>query len=263
MEINTYSELEKSLFQIRNEFDESTTSIKNIIEKPIDLFLSWIQLIKTVALNTDDERYILEVLTSAFRKIISSYILLESGFIRESVITIRNYIELMLIAIDITYNQSSLEEWEKSDKDDLLMNSREDWYFKKAKICQRIKENKENIYPEYARNLAIGKDEENGRSLCREWNIISNIAGHEHASSQIRQLLQIPGQFSILERANSQTCQSIFENYRLFLVDIITLLIRIPKYRDKILTDMTILGKANSLSQEYDELINEILTNKL
>jgi hypothetical protein len=262
VEINNFAELEKSLLNMRTEFNSSINSVKYIIEKPINLFFDWMELLKTIAVNTDDESYVLEVLTAAFRRIISSYILLESGFIRESVITIRNYIELMLIAIDITYNQSSLEEWKKSDKDQLFVNSREDWYFKKAKICTRIKENKENIYPEYARNLALGKEKGKGRSLCREWNIISNIAGHEHASSQIRQLLKTPGRFSILERATVQTCQSVFENYRLFLLDVISLLIRIPKYRDKISSDNTILEKANSLSHKYAKLINEILLDK-
>ncbi len=261
-EINNFAELEKSLLNMRTEFSSSINSAKYIIEKPINLFFDWMKLIKTIAVNTDNESYVLEVLTAAFRRIISSYVLLENGFIRESVITIRNYIELMLIAIDITYNQASLEEWKKSDKDELLINYREDWYFKKARICTRIQKNKENIYPEYARNLAVGKGKGEGRSLCREWNTISNIAGHEHASSQIRQLLKTPGRFSILERVTVQTCQSVFANYRLFLVDVISLLIRIPKYRDKISSDNTILEEANSLSNKYEELINEILLEK-
>jgi hypothetical protein len=109
-----------------------------IIEKPIDLFFDWMGLIKTVAVDTDDEVYVLEVLTAAYRRIISSYILLESGFVRESIITVRNYIELMLIAIDITYNRLSLEEWRKSDKTELIVDSRDNWYFKKANICARI-----------------------------------------------------------------------------------------------------------------------------
>ncbi len=261
MEINNFSELEKSLLNMRTEFNSSIKPVKCTIEKPINLFFNWMRLIKTIAVDTDDESFILEVLAAAFRRIMSSYILLESGFTRESLITIRNYIELILIAIDITYNQSSLEKWKKSDKGELLINSREDWYFKKAKICTRIKENKENIYPEYARNLALGKENRKGRSLCREWNIISNMAGHEHTSCQIRQLLKRPGHFSILERANVLTCQSIFENYRLFLLDIISLLIRIPKYRDKIINDSSILGEANRLSHDYDELVGETLSD--
>jgi hypothetical protein len=261
MAISNFAEIEKTLLKMRTEFNSSINSEKYIIEKPINLFFDWMELIKTVAVNTDDERYVLEVLTAAFRRIISSYILLESGFIRESAMPVRNYIELMLIAIDITYNQSSLEEWKKSTKDELFLDSREDWHFKKAKICARIKENKENIYPEYARILAVGKGKEEGRSLCREWNIISNISGHEHASSQIRQHLKKPGRFSILERATVQTSQGIFKNYRLFLIDIISLLMRIPKYREKISSDNTLLEKANSLSREYDALINEILSD--
>jgi len=262
MSISNFAELEKSMLDMRAEFSSSTHSVKYIIEKPTNLFFGWMGLIKTVAFRTDDERYILEVLSAAFRKIMSSYTLLESGFIRESIITTRNYIELMLIAIDITYNPSSLEEWKKSDKDGLLVDYRESWYFKKTKICTRIKENKENYYPEAFRNIAVGKEKGGGRSLCNEWNIISNIAGHEHASSQIRQLLKIPGRFSILERANVQTCQSVFQNYRLFLLDIISLLIRIPKYRDRMISDKKTLEKANILSHEYGELVNETLLDK-
>lgn len=262
METHSFSELEQSLFTMRSEFNKSINSVKYIIEKPINLLFSWLEVIKSVAVNTDDESYILEVLATAFKRIISSYILLESGCIRESVIPIRNYSELMLIAIDITYNRLSMVEWKKSDKTELIVDSRENWYFKKANICKRIEENKENIYPEYARNLAVGKEKGKGRSLCREWNTISNIAGHEHTSSQIRQLLKKPGHFSILERVTVQTCQGIFENYRLFLLDIISLLIRIPKYRDKISNDSSILEEANRLSHEYDELINQILIYK-
>jgi hypothetical protein len=220
------------------------------------------ELIKSVAVSTDDESYVLEVLAVAFKRVVSSYVLLESGLIRESVIPIRNYLELMLIAIDITYNQSSLKEWKKSGKDELIMNSREHWYFKKTKICKRIEENTANIYPVYAKNLAIGDDSEKGRSLSREWSIISNIAGHEHTSSQIRQLLKTTGHVSILEIATVPTYQNTFKNYRLFLLDIISLLIRIPKYRDKISRNSSILEEADSLSHEYDELINEILSVK-
>ena len=259
MEINNLAELENSLLFTRTEFNQSIKSIKYIIEKPINLLFNWIKIVKSVATNTDDERYILEVLVTAFRRVISSCVLLESGFIRESLIPIRNYQELMLIAIDITYNKQSLLEWKRSDKDESIMNSRENWYFKKIKICKRIEEDNDNVYPLYARNLAIGKDSEKGRSLSREWNMVSNLAGHEHASSQIRQLLKKPGHFSILERATVQTCQSIFKDYRLFLLDIISLLIRIPKYRDKISIDSSILEKANSLSQDYDELMKEAL----
>jgi hypothetical protein len=188
MKIHNFTELEKSLLYTRTEFGKSINSVKYIIEKPINLLFNWMELIKTVAFNTDDERYVLEVLSAAFKRLISSYILLESGSPRESSILIRNYIELMLIVIDLIYNDSSLNEWKKSDKDELIMNSREHWYFKKAEICKRIEENKDNVYPVYAINLAIGKDKVKGRSLCREWNTISNIVGHEHSLSQIRQL---------------------------------------------------------------------------
>jgi hypothetical protein len=262
MGISSFAELEEALHNMRTEFNSSVNSVKYIIEKPIDLFFDWMGLIKTVAVDTDDEVYVLEVLTAAYRRIISSYILLESGFVRESIITVRNYIELMLIAIDITYNRLSLEEWRKSDKTELIVDSRDNWYFKKAKICARIQENKNDMYPEYTRKLALGKEQGKGRSLCQEWNIISNIAGHEHASSQIRQLIKTPGSFSILERATVQTCQSIFENYRLFLLDIISLLIRIPKYRDRITSNSSVLQDADRLSREYKELINEVLADE-
>jgi len=260
VEINNFTELEKSLIEMRTEFTNSTNTIKNIIEKPINQFFSWMELIKTIATDTDDERYILEVLTTAFKRIISSYILLESGFIRESVLPIRNYIELTLIAIDITYNQSSLEEWKKSDKDELIIDSREHWYFKKASICKRIEDNLNDIYPIFTRNLAIGNDAQKGRSLCREWNTISNVAGHEHTSAQLRQLLKKPGHFSILESVTVKTLKDIFKNYRLFLLDIINLLIRIPKYRDIIIKDGSLLEKANVLSQDYDELMKEAIS---
>lgn len=262
IEITNFSNLESSLLSIRTEFNNSLNSIKFIIEKPINLLLDWISLIKTVASDDDDERYILEVLIASFKKILSSYVLLESGFIRESLTTIRNYQELMLIAIDIIYNNSSLEEWKKSDKQELITDAQEQWYFKKSNICKRIEEDRYNkLYPIYARNLAIGKDKEKGRSLCREWKTISNLAGHEHASSQIRQLQKIPGHFSILERASVDICQEIFNNYRLFIIDIITLLIRIPKYRNKIGSNNIVLNKANFLSRQYDKIVSEILTD--
>ena len=258
-ELHNFAEIEKFLFYNRAEFDKSISSTKHIIEKPVNLLLDWFGLIKTIAVSTDDESHILDVLTAAFRRVLSSYVLIESGFIRESLITIRNYMELMLIAIDITYNKSSLEEWKKSDKDEVIIDSRDNWYFKKAKICARIEKNKENVYPEYARTLALGKGE--GRSLSREWNIISSVAGHERVSSQIRPLRKL-GRFPLIERATEQTCRTVFSNYRLFLLDIISLLIRIPKYREKISSDNEILEKANKLSHEYDEMINEIVLSK-
>lgn len=258
--INNFKDLAKSLLHMRYEFNKSVESEKHIIEKPINLFFQWMNLIKSVAIDIDDESYILEVLSASFRKLIASYILMESGLIRESAILMRNYIELILIAIDITYNQTSLNEWKNSKKDEIFVSSRDDWYFKKAKIANRIQNNDNNNYPEYWRNIALGKNKDKGRSLIREWSLISNIAGHEHASSQLKPMIKDAGHFSILETATNETYHDSFINYRLYLIDIISLLIRIPKYRDKISNDSPILEEANRLSQEYDKLISEALS---
>ena len=171
----------------------------------------------------------------------------------------RNALELMLIAIDITYNRASLEEWKKTIKDDLKDKDYDEWYFTKSKICKRVDKNEGNVYPELERKLALGSIESmSGHGICEEWQIISNMSVHAHSQAQIRQLFEPSGAFQLLGRKTVENYEKDFKQYRVFIVNITSLLIGIPKYRNLIGKTEPLSVKRNRFAENYTKLLEEM-----
>lgn len=228
------------------------------MEVPISLYFDLNDLIKTVSSEADDERYAVEVLASAFRRTLASYVLLESGLPHEAHIVLRNALELMLIAIDITYDEISLMEWKKTVNEDLKEIDYNNWYFKKKNICERIKLNRKSKYPELDRNMAIGLESNNGNGICKEWEVISNMSVHEHSQAQIRKHFDSNGDFILLVRKKNENYENDLKQYRIFIMNIIALLLGISKYKDLIGKTTFLLERANNFAQNYSLLQQEI-----
>lgn len=212
----------KLFHKINKEYDH--------LESAVDLLFQLIELISRVAKREDEERYALEVILVIFRRIVGSLSLLESGLSQEAQMLLRNAIEFMLIFIDITYNKQSLEEWKKTESEDLIKAYYEDWYFAKEKIEKRIKEDKNGIYPPLEKNLVTGTSGTNTWSLVKEWAKISNQSLHAHSQAQLRAFFNENGTFQILGLKDQEKYKKDFSVYARIFFDLTSLLMGIPKY---------------------------------
>lgn len=254
MEVHSWQDIENALVETRQEFHKTTDPIRNLLDTAVSLFLEAADLMKSVAKDTDDERYALEVLATTFRRVVSSIVLLESGLADEAHMVLRNALELILIAIDIAYNRASLEEWKKTIKDDLI--EYDDWHFTKSKICKRIDKNEGSIYPKLERELAL--------HTCEEWKVISNKSLHAHSQAQIRKLFDSSGNFQLLGRKTVESYERDFRTYQAIIFDIVTLLIGIPKYRDLIGKTEALSARRNRFVENYAKLKEELsITGKM
>jgi hypothetical protein len=258
MEVHSLQDIEKALKETREEFCKTTIPIRDMLDMAVSQFVEAIDLTKAVAKDTDDEKYALEVLATAFRRVIASMVLLESGLPQEAHIVLRNALELMLIAIEIIYNRASLEEWKKTVNDDLKNINHDDWYFVKSKICRRIDKNEKNLYPELERRLALGLEGVSGHGICKEWQIISNMSVHAHSQAQIRQLFDSSGNLQLLGRKTVDSYEKDFAQYQIFIVNIISLLIGIPRYRDLIGRTESLSARANRFAENYSKLLTRM-----
>jgi hypothetical protein len=259
MRVDSLRGIEESLKRTRNEFDKTTAPIRDILGKCVGLYFRAMGLTNAMAKPADDEIYTLEVLATAFRRAIASFVLLESGLPTEAHMLLRNYCELSLIAVDITYDKSSLEEWKQTVNDDLTRRDFEDWYFKVSKICTRIKVNEGNHYPEYERRLAIGTDQDERHSILGEWKYISNRSLHAHSRAQIAKYFRTAGSFQLLGLKTEENYRKDFEIYKTLVVSIISLLIGIPKYRELIGKNKNLAARANGFAKDFKEIQQEMV----
>ncbi len=229
-----------------------------ILEEAINLFFDQMVLIGAVAQKTDDEKYIVETLITAFRRVFASAVLLESGLMQEAQMQLRNAIDLMLISIDITYSKSSLDEWKKTEKDNLREEFSKDWYFSKQKICKRIKLNEENIYPDLERDLAVDPNGEFNWSLAKEWVKISNEVLHTYSQAQLRSLFDDFGSFQLLGLKDKSGYKESFKTYSKIILTIISLLIGVPRYRKMIGKSIQLTSQANNFAERYKKLMTSL-----
>lgn len=247
-EIHSFQDIEKAVEIARQEYHKTTAPIRHILDGIVSLLLELLDLIGNVAKNTDEERYALEVLIVTFRRTISSIVLLESGLPQEAHMVLRNALEWILIAVDIIYNKTSLQEWGKTSLYDVT--DKDEWYFKPSKIHKRIDNNEENTYPEPDRSLAL--------HTYKEWINISNKSVHAHAHSQIKNLFSETGTFQFLGRKTIDKYEIDFKMYQGIIFDIVTLLIGIPKYRNLIGKTETLAVKRDNFARNYAKLQKEL-----
>lgn len=248
MEIKSLEDIIKNLQNNRDHFLISSPPVNELSES-ISVLIECLTLISKVAKIEDDEHFILEVLVIAYRRVFASFSLLMSGFYQEAQMILRNAIELLLIAIDITYNKSSLDEWKKTYDEDLKVNF-DEWYFKKSKICSRIELNKNSIYPDLERTAA--------RFLCKEWENISNEALHAHSLAQIKGLID-EGRVQ-LTGVKSEYGKDL-NIYARIILNIVSFILGIEKYEN--LLKKNFLPELKSFDQKHRALAQKIKNNSL
>lgn len=228
-----------------------------VLEDAVNLFFEQMALIREVVTKEDEERYSIEVVLVASRRIIASLALLESGLPQEAHMLLRNAIELMLIFIDITHNKQSLEKWKKTESEDLINSQHKDWYFSKSKVCIRIEEDTDKLYPPEERKLAIGDPETDTWSLSKEWKKISNQSLHAYSQAQLRPLFK-EGEFQFLGLKKRRKYNEDFFIYAQIFFNLTFLLMGIPKYARLVHESFALKTSLNSFKTHYLSLKREM-----
>jgi hypothetical protein len=251
MDIYNYKDMMASLNEVRLKFYENSKEAELLLEEVINLWIDTRKLIANVVEQGDEEINILKVLDTAFRRIISSFILVESGLIKEAGIISRNAIEFIMIAIDIAYSKESLRIWIESENDNIEEYG--NWHFTAKKIHCRIKCDVGNIiYHEWERNMVILEDNGKGNGLYAEWKRLSNTNVHAHSKAQLSNLYDSQGKFYLFWHKESGEYLTHFNQLRNQIMIIISIMLFIPKYHDKL-----------SETQDTEDIILGIVTRFL
>lgn len=250
MEVHTFRDIEKGLQETRAKFYSVTEPIRGKLSKTVELHFNTSALIGRVVKTGDDEKYALEVLAAAFRRIISSFVLLESGLPQEAHSILRNHLEFILIGIDIIYNDESLKEWKKTVNDDLSKIDPEDWYFTKSRICKRILNDTRAIYPK--EEISAAQDIE------KEWIRISNQSVHAHSYAQIKHFLDKNGDFQLLGLKAAENYERDFLVYKRLIFNVTVILIGIPKYKKLIAESQELAELSSKVAKMYLKIQGEI-----
>jgi len=250
MEIHSLQDIENSLSETRREFNRTTAPIRSLLDDTVSLYFEARDLIGTVAKNTDEERHVLEVLAVSFRRIMASFVLLESGLLREAQMVLRNAFEWWFIAMDITYDKESLEAWKKTSEEDLMNANRKEWRFKPSLIHKRIEKNEGKIYPEHIRRLS--------QHTYKEYDKLSREAVHAHSRTQIITLFDSRGTMTFLERKTVENYKIDFKLFQSLIYNLTTLWIDIPRYRDLLFEPKNITARTKRFLDRYAKLQKQI-----
>lgn len=242
-QVKNFNDILESLINGRKKFHKDNEFIKLRLAEVFDLYFSSTDLIKKVVLKDDKEKLILEVISISFRRILSSFFLLESGFAQEARMLLRNFLEYLLIIIDITYNPASLAEWKKTEHDNLDDRSNP-WYFSAGKVKDRIESDTSDIYPV--------EEKANTINAYSEWIKISNQILHAHSRAQTGNIikqgnLELFGWYSLADNKKH------FNVYRELLLALVQEVIFIPKYREKILHSKKLTPLAEIVADRFNK----------
>ncbi|MBI3260282.1 MAG: hypothetical protein HYZ54_12550 [Ignavibacteriae bacterium] len=153
MDIHNYNDIITSLKEMRETFYINSTDSKPILEEAINLWVDTRKLIAKVVEKGDEEINILQVLDTVIRRIISTYILIESGLTIEANIVLRNAIEFLMISIDISVSKDRLRIWIESENNSIEKDENVTWHFKPKEFFEKVKKDKE--YPKWERDMIL------------------------------------------------------------------------------------------------------------
>jgi len=241
--VKNFEDTIKSLIDGRERFYKDTEFIKSRLAEVFDLYFSATDLVKKVASKDDEERLIPEILSISFRRILSSFFLLESGFAQEARMLLRNFLEYLLITIDITYNSERLIEWGKTEHDN-LDDKLDTWSFRASEVKKRIESDITGMYPTEEKANAI--------NAYSEWIKISNQILHAHSRAQTKNIVK-QSNFELFGWYSLDDYKKIFNVYRELLLALIQEIIFIPKYRKKILQSKELASLAEIVADKFSK----------
>ena len=247
MSIQSLKDIENELVETRQYFYKTTEPIRPSLESAFGLLFEALGLVGRVAKDTDDEHFALEAIAIAFRRVTASLIMLESGLFDEAQMVLRNAMDFMLIAIDITYNPDSLREWKETSDDPEDGKSHAQWYFSKQLMVKRILKNEGNLYPEVERKAA--------ELISSQWKIVSNMTLHAHSQAQVRRVVNSEGDLAFLQRKAAEGYEKNFIAYQGMIFNLVTLMIGIPRYERLIRETKGLSARASSFFQNYNKFL--------
>ena len=247
-QVQNFNDIIKSLTNGRKRFHKDTEFIKLKLAEVFELYFNATDLIKKVASKDDKEKLILETIGISFRRMLSSFFLLESGFTQESRMLLRNFLEYLLIVIDITYNPASLAEWKKTEHDN-LDDKPNSWYFKAKNIKERIESDTNELYP--------CEEKKNATNAYSEWIKISNQILHAHSRAQTKNIIK-QNNLELFGWCSFDDNKKHFNIYRELLLVLIQETIFIPKYKEKISQSKKLASLAEIVADKFNKYQNII-----
>lgn len=223
--VQSFKDIETAIHNTGLDYYRLSSKAREELSPCFDLLFAFWRISNQFTNDQDLERYSLEIGGVIFRRIVSSMILLESGLLIESTIIIRNAIEYLAILTDISFNENSLREWEKTSNKTIEEMSQESWYFKFSSIIKRITNNEDACYPQYEMELA--------KKLDEQWQEISNQSVHAYSHNQIRPIVTGPGEIQLFGVLKEDEYQVFFKRYQATLFMLITGLRRHPAMNKK------------------------------
>lgn len=215
--------IEAALLTTRETFRKITGGVRSLLDDSFALYFDFMTLTESWIKSDDEEVYAVEILAVVVRRIVASLALLESGLPQEAHMILRNALELMLVSIDVTYDEQSLEKWKATAQEALKKSDHKRWYFTPKRILERITASAGGVYPAIERALAS--------DIYSEWKLISNISLHAHSYAQIRSLSDGSGNFQLLGLRKADDYAKDFRQYGVLLFNVVSILMGIPRYR--------------------------------
>lgn len=257
MNINNYQDIFTTLNEVRGDFHKVTSEFKYILEEPISLYFDVNKLIGMVAEKGEDEINIGQVCLTAFRRVISSLVLLESGFSFEASIVLRNAIELILIGMDISYNKDSLDQWIKTIDEDIEKNGK--WEYSARENLLKLKDDVDNkLFPNNIIELISLKNSKYGNGLLDEWKRLSNVSVHAHSKAQIFPLFSLKNKFLLFTPKNPDDYKTDFYQLSNYIMHIISILLFIPKYATKIMEREDLIEQIRDIENRFMNIQDKI-----
>ena len=255
MSITSFRDIEVSLQDTRASFRAISSDVRYLLDEPFALYLKFMDLIRPWTSGDDQEVYAIEVLATVVRRVVASIVLLESGLPQEAQMILRNALELMLIGIDIAYNDQSRERWKATVDDDLTSLDRREWHFKPSRIVKRISTNAGRIYPEVECELSS--------NIYEEWKRVSNMTVHAHSYAQINLLSDGKGAFQLLGLKTREDYARDFRAYGVFLFNVVSILMAVPKYKAKLEDTTLVNASVENLLAMYSSMQRRYSTSQV
>jgi hypothetical protein len=247
--VQSFKDIESAIHNTRVDYYRLSSKAREELSPYFDLLFSFWRITGKLTNDRDPERYVLEIGAVVFRRIVSSLALLESGLILEAIMIIRNAIENLAILIDISFNETSFAEWEKTSNKNVEEMNQENWYFKFSSVIKRVTKDQTGMYPDYEVSLA--------ERLQEQWQSISNLTLHAHSHSQIQSITTGPGEIQLFGLLKEDEYLEFFKRYQATLFILITSLRRNPSISSKLKTRGAV-SEIQTFMSSYNKLLDSL-----
>ena len=237
--VNEFADIDALILQARAAFRDNKGLGE--IEKVFDLYFAFARSIGKFQSQKDWEggrdEYIIKILSKAIQSLLGMLYLSESGFYDLALSLERNYIELLLIAIAVGYDDRNFTDWERGASD-----------FRNAhKVAKKITASANVPAPE----------KEIVTHLTKEWETASSRYAHELHIGNVEEIIQ-SGEIHLgVVIADEAMRAKRLETIRSMALNVITVLVGVFRYDTVTIKDkkrfpeaLTLIAAFNSMQKD-------------